>query len=137
MKQYFELKDGSHQKFWAIEQVGSVVTVHFGRIGTAGQTKSKSSATPEEARRAAAKLVASKTAKGYSKAGHGKPENLSFPEFMNWLEQQLASTRRGYLKLSAKRRKNLSPWASKGRDEGSSRGSRGPLRQCRYGYQSF
>src|SRR5262249_48026384 len=35
----FQLIDGSSKKFWAIEFNSTSFTVHFGRIGTAGQAK--------------------------------------------------------------------------------------------------
>jgi DNA ligase-1 len=61
----FECVDGTSSKFWEVVVSGSEMTVCFGRIGTAGQTKTKTLASPEAAAREADKLVAEKTAKGY------------------------------------------------------------------------
>ena len=61
----FEYVDGTSSKFWEIVVQGSEMTVCFGRIGTAGQTKTKTLANPEAAAREADKLVGEKTAKGY------------------------------------------------------------------------
>ena len=35
----FEYIGGGSEKFWEIESAGASVTVHFGRMGTAGQTQ--------------------------------------------------------------------------------------------------
>ena len=61
----FELSDGSSNKFWEVEVRGSEMTVSFGRIGTAGQSKTKPFASPDAAAREAAKLIDEKTGKGY------------------------------------------------------------------------
>ncbi len=44
---------------------GRSLRVRFGRVGTAGQSKSKELATPEAAERELARLVAEKRRKGY------------------------------------------------------------------------
>jgi predicted DNA-binding WGR domain protein len=62
----FQLVEGKSAKFWAIEVKGSHYTVRFGRIGTAGQMQTKELASGAEARRACQKLIAEKTAKGYT-----------------------------------------------------------------------
>lgn len=116
LKQRFELKDESHQKFWEVEQQGAAFSVRFGRIGTEGQTKTKSTAGPEQARLEVDKLIAEKTKKGYSKVSGAGAKPASFADIMNPLEQKLASTVRPYVKLTAKRKKGLSPWASKSAD---------------------
>jgi predicted DNA-binding WGR domain protein len=62
----FELVAGKSAKFWAIEVRGASTTVHFGRIGTEGQTQTKEMGSSDEARKAYHKLIAEKTAKGYT-----------------------------------------------------------------------
>ncbi len=62
----FQLVEGKSAKFWAIEVLGKRTTVRFGRIGTAGQMHVKEHDTEAESRRAAEKLIAEKTAKGYA-----------------------------------------------------------------------
>jgi uncharacterized protein (TIGR02996 family) len=61
-----QLVEGKSQKFWSIEVVGRCHTVRFGRIGTAGQTQTKEFGDEGKARRACEKLIAEKTAKGYT-----------------------------------------------------------------------
>ena len=61
--------DGSSNKFWKIELDGSAHTVTFGRVGTNGQTQTKSFASDDAARKSYDKLVAEKTKKGYIDAG--------------------------------------------------------------------
>ena len=65
----FHFKEGTSQKFWAIEVKGSGFTVQFGRLGTAGQTQTKEFASADAARKAADKLIAEKTGKGYVEFG--------------------------------------------------------------------
>ena len=61
----FEFNEGNSRKFWEISQNGVEMTVRYGRIGTTGQTQTKS--YPDEARatREIQKLVMEKTKKGY------------------------------------------------------------------------
>ena len=63
---YFEFVDGKSSKFWEIFQNGTDVTVRFGRIGTNGQTQTKSFGDEAEATRHAGKLIGEKTKKGYT-----------------------------------------------------------------------
>ncbi|WP_437193294.1 WGR domain-containing protein [Planctomicrobium sp. SH527] len=60
-----EFSDGSSHKFWKIELSGHEFTVTFGKIGTSGQTQTKSFSNNDEARKSYDKLVAEKTKKGY------------------------------------------------------------------------
>jgi predicted DNA-binding WGR domain protein len=64
-KRYFEFVGGSSAKFWEINNSGKDVTIRFGRIGTQGQTQTKTIGNADAAARHAEKLIASKTAKGY------------------------------------------------------------------------
>jgi DNA ligase-1 len=61
----FELVDGKSSKFWEVSLRGSEMEVRFGRIGSDGQTKTKSFSSPDEAAREADELIAEKTGKGY------------------------------------------------------------------------
>jgi DNA ligase-1 len=61
----FELSDGTSNKFWEVEVRGSAMTVSYGRIGTAGQSKTKTFPSPDAAAREAAKSMDEKTGKGY------------------------------------------------------------------------
>jgi uncharacterized protein (TIGR02996 family) len=62
----FEHRDAGPGKFWRIDLQGSSFTVTFGRIGTAGQTQTKSFPDETKARAAHDKLIAEKLAKGYA-----------------------------------------------------------------------
>jgi predicted DNA-binding WGR domain protein len=60
--------EGTSAKFWEIDVQGSTHTVRFGRLGTAGQSKSKTFPDPATAQRDADTLVAEKVKKGYRPA---------------------------------------------------------------------
>jgi predicted DNA-binding WGR domain protein len=64
----FELSDGSSNKFWEVEYVDSSdsFTVRWGRIGTNGQTQTKTSANSSKASAEYTKLVKEKVDKGYN-----------------------------------------------------------------------
>jgi predicted DNA-binding WGR domain protein len=61
----FELIEGSSSKFWEIGCAGSSYTVRYGRIGTHGQTLTKTAASEAKAQAEVDKLVREKTGKGY------------------------------------------------------------------------
>lgn len=61
----FEFVAGTSQKFWEISIEEKSFTVRFGRIGTAGQSQTKSFADQEKAKRESEKLIAEKVKKGY------------------------------------------------------------------------
>ncbi len=62
----FEYRDATSSKFWSIELQGESFTVHFGRIGTKGQTQRKTFPDADTARREHDKLIRQKLAKGYT-----------------------------------------------------------------------
>jgi predicted DNA-binding WGR domain protein/uncharacterized protein YwqG len=66
MKRFFVFQEDNSQKFWAIELSGSESIVHFGRLGTAGQSSKKSFASSEKCEKEAQKLIAEKLKKGYT-----------------------------------------------------------------------
>lgn len=83
----YELKEGNSAKFWEIDLEGDSFTVRYGRIGTDGQTSTKTYPDAATAKKEADKLIKSKTKKGYVEvesvgrvapaagdAGHGNPE---------------------------------------------------------------
>ena len=61
----FSFVEGGSSKFWEVGLAGCVQTVRYGRLGSAGQSKSKPFASESEAARDTAKLIAEKLAKGY------------------------------------------------------------------------
>src|SRR5262245_22524847 len=67
----FEFSEGSSNKFWEIELSGKSHTVTYGKIGTAGQTKTKDFADAAAAQKDHDKLVAEKTKKGYTEVTKG------------------------------------------------------------------
>jgi DNA ligase-1 len=67
----FELVEGTSSKFWEIELRDAEHTVRFGRIGTAGQARTKAFPDATAAAADAARLVEEKTAKGYAEASSG------------------------------------------------------------------
>ncbi|VVE85410.1 WGR and DUF4132 domain-containing protein [Pandoraea sputorum] len=62
----FELIEGNSSKFWEVGQHGAGLNIRWGRIGTAGQSQTKSFANDAMARSALEKLVKEKTGKGYA-----------------------------------------------------------------------
>ena len=64
----FEYVAGTSSKFWEIAVYGSAVTVRFGRIGTDGQSQSKSLVSAAAAKIHAEKLIGAKIRKGYREA---------------------------------------------------------------------
>lgn len=64
-RRMFEFNDGKSSKFWEIGIDGTDVTVRYGRIGSDGQTKTKSFAGADAAEAHMEKLIEQKTGKGY------------------------------------------------------------------------
>jgi DNA ligase-1 len=61
----FELVSGNSSKFWEVEVQGKDMTTRWGRIGSAGQSKTKTFADTSVAAATATKLIAEKTSEGY------------------------------------------------------------------------
>ncbi len=64
-KRYFECVEGTASKFWEVSLDGSNVTTRWGRIGSDGQSKTKTFPTPAKAQAEYDKLIEEKSAKGY------------------------------------------------------------------------
>lgn len=62
---YFEFRDAKSQKFWEIGVSDAEVTVRYGKIGTDGQTRTKTLANAVAAQGHADKLIDEKLGKGY------------------------------------------------------------------------
>ena len=69
MKRTFEFNDEKSSKFWTIETNDNELTVTFGKIGTKGQTQTKSFADEDVCTKEAEKLIREKTKKGYVEQG--------------------------------------------------------------------
>ena len=67
----FELVEGKSSKFWEIELDGESFEVRWGRIGTNGQSQTKSFPTSSKAQAEHDKLVAEKVKKGYAEVASG------------------------------------------------------------------
>lgn len=65
----YELVDAESSKFWEVGVAGADLTVRFGRIGTAGQSKTKALGDASAAQKEYEKLVKEKTGKGYVLVG--------------------------------------------------------------------
>ena len=65
---YFEFVGGNSSKYWEVTVTDCDVTVRYGRIGTDGQSKTKSFTDEAAAIGHAEKLIAAKTKKGYVEA---------------------------------------------------------------------
>jgi predicted DNA-binding WGR domain protein len=65
----FEFVRGTSSKFWEISQSDSEVTVHFGRIGTKGQTQTKDLGSWDTAAERVRNLVHEKLREGYKEVG--------------------------------------------------------------------
>src|SRR4051812_37665888 len=61
----FQFSDAKSHKFWNIEVSGDSFTVTYGKVGTAGQTQTKSFASADKAQAEADKLIREKVKKGY------------------------------------------------------------------------
>jgi uncharacterized protein (TIGR02996 family) len=61
----FEFNDAKSHKFWSIDVKGKTFTVTFGKIGTAGQSQTKTFKDDATAQTEADKLIREKTKKGY------------------------------------------------------------------------
>jgi predicted DNA-binding WGR domain protein len=75
----FELVEGKHSKFWEVEVAGKKASFCWGRIGTAGQAKTKPFASAGDAEKAAEKLVRDKLSEGYREVGAKKPRGKAVP----------------------------------------------------------
>jgi len=62
---YFEFVEGNSSKFWEVSQAGNTMTTRWGRIGSTGQSKTKTFADEKAAANAMAALIQQKTDEGY------------------------------------------------------------------------
>ncbi|HEY1788749.1 MAG TPA: WGR domain-containing protein, partial [Verrucomicrobiae bacterium] len=63
---HFEFVSGTSAKFWEISVSGNSFTVRFGRIGTPGQSQTKTFSDEAKAKQEAEALIAEKLKKGYA-----------------------------------------------------------------------
>jgi predicted DNA-binding WGR domain protein len=65
MTRRFEFIGGNSAKFYEVTVTGNSVTVRYGRLGTSGQTQTKSFADAATAQKHADAQIAQKIGKGY------------------------------------------------------------------------
>ena len=65
MTRRFESIGGNSAKFYEVTVTGSDVTVRYGRLGTSGQTQTKSFADADKAQKHADAQITQKIGKGY------------------------------------------------------------------------
>jgi predicted DNA-binding WGR domain protein len=65
MHRHFEFVSDTSAKFWEVEIIGCDVLVRYGRLGSFGQSQTKSFPDPAAARQHAEKQIGQKTGKGY------------------------------------------------------------------------
>lgn len=68
MKQYLVYSEGSSNKFWSISTLDNSYTVVYGKVGTNGQTQTKTFASAQEAEKQAQSQMSAKIKKGYQTA---------------------------------------------------------------------
>ena len=68
MKQAFIYNDNKSQKFWLIDSTGNDIMVNFGKLGTNGRFQITEYGDETECQKAADRLIAQKTKKGYKPA---------------------------------------------------------------------
>ena len=76
----YTFEEGTSSKFWQIELDGSTFTVVYGKIGTAGQSQTKSFGSDAEANKEYDKLIKEKTKKGYVLDGTGEATPVPSPK---------------------------------------------------------
>jgi DNA ligase-1 len=62
---YFEFVEGSSSKFWEVSQAGNALTTRWGRIGSVGQSRTKTFADEQAAAKVIIDLIEEKTGEGY------------------------------------------------------------------------
>ena len=65
---YYEYDDGKTSKFWRITTQGKEVIVHYGRLGTDGQTRARTFDDETEVDKHLKSMIKEKIKKGYVKS---------------------------------------------------------------------
>ncbi|MGH1338030.1 MAG: leucine-rich repeat domain-containing protein [Aureispira sp.] len=80
MTVYLEYNDEKSSKFWTITLQDNNHTVTYGKVGTQGQSKTKTFDSVEKAQKDAEKLVKAKRKKGYQEANTDQEKETTSPE---------------------------------------------------------
>jgi len=67
---YFEFVEGNSSKFWEVSQAGNAMTTRWGRIGSAGQSKTKTFADEQAAAKTITAVIEEKIDEGYIERSH-------------------------------------------------------------------
>src|SRR5688500_16458547 len=104
----YEFSEGTSNKFWEITLSKNSFTTTYGKIGTAGQSTTKTFGNEAEAQKEADKLTAEKVKKGYRLAGAGASAARyveladSRGEAFKELDELVAEkTKKGYVEIGA------------------------------------
>ena len=81
----FECEDGA-SKFWEVRIDGDQLHISWGKLGTGGQSQTKSFPSAEKAKSEQDKLIAEKTKKGYAEVGASVPATPAKPPAMKTAE---------------------------------------------------
>lgn len=81
MKRYFEYKEDKSSKFWEITLEKTTITTRYGKIGTDGQSSTKTLDTKEQAQKEFEKLIKAKFKKGYVEIIKEKQEKTEAPDY--------------------------------------------------------
>ncbi len=96
----FEFSDGSSNKFWEIVALGKELRIRFGKIGSNGQLKLQTFASPTAAMESLSKQVAEKTKKGYVECGAVAKVAPPRPTAMPALKVSVSSVKPTALKIT-------------------------------------
>lgn len=86
---YLELSEGREHKFYEVTLDGPQLTLRYGRIGTAGQSKTTTLANPAAALAEAQKKLTEKRKKGYQDAVLGSTEKKAVEKLKWWLPKKM------------------------------------------------
>jgi len=86
----FHYIEGNSKKFWSISLEDTSHTIHFGRIGTEGQEKTKAFSSEKEARASYEKLIKEKLGKGYTEVTDADSDEDEADEVIKKLRKKLA-----------------------------------------------
>ncbi len=89
----FELVEGTSNKFWQVTLRGADLEVAWGRVGTQGQTKTKTFPSASDAQSEQERAIREKTKKGYVEAAHQPVPAHDFPSLRRSPKNEVSSTK--------------------------------------------
>ena len=97
MSRYFEFKDEKSNKFWSVSSSDKKMSIHYGKIGTAGQKLDKEFESAEEAVKDAEKAISKKLKEGYIE---GNLTSLISPQLVTHLPDMAKSPKNPKLTIA-------------------------------------